>query len=83
MNPFHGRHFQSETFLWVVCWSCKDGISHRELDEMLAERGVSVDHTTVYRRVKRYAPEMEKRMRWYWRTPSDLSQWHMDETYVR
>ncbi len=48
---------------------------------MLAERGVNVDHSTIYRWVQRYAPEMEKRLRWYWRNPSDLCPWHMDETY--
>jgi IS6 family transposase len=46
---------------------------------MLAERGVNVDHSTIYRWVQRYAPEMEKRLRWYWRNPSDLCPWHMDE----
>lgn len=50
---------------------------------MLAERGVSVDHTTLCRWVQRYAPEMEKRLRWYWRNPSDLCPWHLDETYVK
>ena len=49
----------------------------------LAERGVNVDHSTIYRWVQRYAPEMEKRLRWYWRNPSDLCPWHMDETYVK
>ena len=67
MNPFHGRHFQGEIILWAVRWYCKYGISYRELQEMLAERGVNVDHTTIYRWVQRYAPEMEKRLRWYWR----------------
>ncbi len=37
----------------------------------------------IYRWVQRYAPEMEKRLRWYWRNPSDLCPWHMDETYVK
>ena len=41
MNPFHGRHFQGEIILWAVRWYCKYGISYRELQEMLAERGVS------------------------------------------
>ena len=50
---------------------------------MLAKRDVNVDHSTIYRRVQRYAPEMEKRFRWYWRNPSDLCPWHMDETYVK
>ncbi|MDG9861788.1 IS6 family transposase [Acinetobacter ursingii] len=83
MNPFHGRHFQGEIILWAVRWYCKYGISYRELQEMLAERGVNVDHTTIYRWVQRYAPEMEKRLRWYWRNPTDRHSWHMDETYVK
>jgi IS6 family transposase len=82
MNPFKGRHFQRDIILWAVRWYCKYGISYRELQEMLAERGVNVDHSTIYRWVQRYAPEMEKRLRWYWRNPSDLCPWHMDETNV-
>ncbi|SAV04823.1 transposase for IS26 [Klebsiella pneumoniae] len=83
MNPFKGRHFQRDIILWAVRWYCKYGISYRELQEMLAERGVNVDHSTIYRWVQRYAPEMEKRLRWYWRNPSDLCPWHMDETYYK
>ncbi|MGC6746587.1 IS6 family transposase [Escherichia coli] len=60
MNPFKGRHFQRDIILWAVRWYCKYGISYRELQEMLAERGVNVDHSTIYRWVQRYAPEMEK-----------------------
>ncbi len=63
MNPFKGRHFQRDIILWAVRWYCKYGISYRELQEMLAERGVNVDHSTIYRWVQRYAPEMEKRLR--------------------
>ncbi|BEG55995.1 hypothetical protein VEV11M_43880 (plasmid) [Escherichia coli] len=45
----------------AVRWYCKYGISYRELQEMLAERGVNVDHSTIYRWfLKRCAPEMEK-----------------------
>ena len=49
MPAFHGRHFQGEIILWAVRWYCKYGIRYRELQEMLAERGVNVDHTTIYR----------------------------------
>ena len=49
MNPFKGRHFQRDIILWAVRWYCKYGISYRELQEMLAERGVNVDHSTIYR----------------------------------
>lgn len=83
MNPFKGRHFQLDIILWAVRWYCKYGISYRELQEILAERGVNVDHSTVYCRFQRYAPEMEKRLRWYWRQPSGFCSWHLDETYIK
>ena len=44
-----------------VRWYCRYGISYRDLEEMIAERGVAVDHMTLYRWVQRYAPELEKR----------------------
>lgn len=50
-------HFQSEFILWAVRWYCKYGISYRDLEEMLCERGVEVDHTTLYRWVQRYASD--------------------------
>ena len=45
-------------------------------------RGVPVDHSTIYRRVQRYAPEIEKRLRWQWRRPHSTS-WRVDETYIK
>ncbi|OAT16223.1 transposase [Buttiauxella gaviniae ATCC 51604] len=69
MNVFKGWHFSREIILWAVHWYCK--------------YCVSVDHTTLYRWVQRYAPEMEKRLRWYWRQPSGFSSWHLDETYIK
>jgi IS6 family transposase len=70
MNDFKGRHFQGEIILWAVRWYCKYGISYRELEEMLEERGIEVDHTTLYRWVQHYAPLIEKRLRWFWRRPT-------------
>src|SRR3546814_15717556 len=49
---------------------------------MLAERCISVDHTTIYRWVQCYAPEMEKRLSWFWRRGFDPSL-RLDETYVK
>ena len=49
---------------------------------MLGERGVSVDHSTIYRWFQKYAPEMEKRPRWQWRQPRSTS-WRVDETYIK
>ena len=48
----------------------------------MTERGVAVDHSTIYRWVQRFAPEMEKRLRWQWRRPQSRS-WRVDETYIK
>src|SRR3546814_17816231 len=71
MTDFKWRHFQGDVILWAVRWYCRYPISYRDLEEMLAERGISVDHTTIYRWVQCYAPEMEKRLRWFWRSGFD------------
>ncbi len=81
MNLFKHRHFQYDIIIWAVRWYCKYGISYRELEEMASERGVEVDHTTMYRWVQGYAPEIEARLKWYWRPRSGVS-WQVDETYV-
>ncbi len=83
MNDFKWRHFRGEIILWGVRWYCKYDISYRNLEEMLEERGVNVDHTTLYRWVQHYAPEMEKRLRWYWKRPGLSRSWRVDETYVK
>src|SRR3546814_20258171 len=82
LTDFKWRHFQGDVILWAVRWYCRYPISYRDLEEMLAERGISVDHTTIYRWVQCYAPEMEKRLRWFWRRGFDPS-WRLDETYVK
>ena len=81
MSAFKWRQFTGEVILWAVRWYCRYGISYRELAEMLAERGVEVDHTTLYRWTQRYAPELEKRTAWY-RSRLSFS-WRVDQTYVR
>ena len=83
MNDFKGRHFRGEVILWAVRWYCHYGISYRDLETMLAERGVGVDHSTIYRWVQRYAPEMEKRLRWYWKRPGFSRSWCVDETCIK
>ena len=82
MSGFKGRHFEGEIVLWAVRWYCRYGISYRDLEQMMGERGVNVDHSTIYRWVQRYAPEIEKRLRWQWRRPASTS-WRVDETYIK
>ena len=82
MNDFKGRHFGGEIVLWAVRWYCRYPISYRDLETMMTERGVAVDHSTIYRWVQHFAPEMERRLRWQWRWPRSRS-WRIDETYVK
>src|SRR3546814_11242603 len=79
MTDFKWRHFQGDVILWAVRWYCRYPISYRDHEEMMAERGIAVDHTTIYSWVQCYAPEMEKRQRWFWRRGFDPS-WRLDET---
>jgi transposase, IS6 family len=80
-NDFKWRHFQGEIILWAVRWYCKYGISYRELEEMMSERGIDVDHSTIYRWVQHYAPELHKRLKWHFRGTNDS--WRVDETYIK
>ena len=81
MSLFKRRRFPVEIILLCVRWYCKYGISYRDLAEMMSERGVAVDPSTLFRWVQRYAPEIEKRIRLY-QGPRSGS-WRVDETYVR
>src|SRR5512135_1123736 len=62
-NPFKWRHFEAEIILLCVRWYLRYSLSYRDLEEMMLERGLQVDHTTIYRWVQRYAPELEQRCR--------------------
>ncbi|GGC73278.1 hypothetical protein GCM10011504_58340 [Siccirubricoccus deserti] len=62
---FKGRHFTAEVILWAVRWYLMFPISYRDLELMLQDRGVSVDHTTVFRWIQAYALDLENRARPY------------------
>jgi transposase-like protein len=81
LSLFKRRRFPVEIILLCVRWYCKYGISYRDLAEMMQERGVQVDPSTIFRWVQRYAPEIEKRVRRYQGFRS--GSWRVDETYVR
>lgn len=63
MNLFKGRHFKYEIIIWAVIWYCKYGISYRDLEEMAEERGLELDHSTIYRGVIFYAPKILKKLK--------------------
>jgi putative transposase len=81
MVSFKGAHFPKDIILVCVRWYVADPLSDRHVEELMQERGVSVDHATVNRWVVKYAPQLEeefhRRKRPVW-----LS-WRLDETYIR
>jgi transposase, IS6 family len=80
-DPFKWRHFEAEIILLCVRWYLRYSLSYRDLEEMMRERGLHVDHTTIYRWVQRYAPELEKRCKPHLKATHDS--WRVDETYVK
>ncbi len=80
-NPFKWRHFQADIILLSVRWYLRYSLSYRDLEEMMLERGLHVDHTTIYRWVQHYAPELEKRCRPHLKATTDS--WRVDETYIK
>jgi transposase, IS6 family len=80
-NPFKWRHYESEIILLNMRWYSRYPLSYRNLEEMMLERGIKVVHTTIYRWVQAYAPEIDKRCRPYLKSTNDS--WKVDETYVK
>jgi transposase-like protein len=78
---FKWRHFQADIILLNVRWYCKYALSYRDLEEMMQERGVEVDHSTINRWVLKYAPELDKRIRPHLQSTNDS--WRVDETYIK
>lgn len=78
---FKWRHFLPEVILLNVRWYCRYALSYRNLEEMMRERGIEVDHSTLNRWVLKYAPELEKRIRPHLQATNDS--WRVDETYVK
>jgi transposase-like protein len=81
MLGFKGSHFEREIILWGVRWYVAYSISYRQLEEMMEERGVAVDHATLNRWVLKYTPTLEKAFRK--RKKAVGTSWRLDETYVR
>ena len=81
MVDFKGSHFEREIVLWGVRWYVAYPISYRQLEEMMEERGVKVDHSSLNRWVIKYVPLLDQAFRARKRCVG--GSWRMDETYVR
>jgi IS6 family transposase len=78
---FRRRHFEDVIIMLCVRRYLRYSLSYRDLEEIIAERGLSVDHVTIWRWVQRYAPILNQRIRRELRRPN--RSWRVDETYVR
>ena len=67
--------------LCAVRWYLRYSLSFRDVEELLSERGLEVDHTTIWRWVQRDGPALEERLRRHRKTINKF--WRVDETYVR
>ena len=80
-SAFAGFRFPPEVITVAVRWYLRYGLSYRDVEELLAERGVEVDHVTVYRWVQRFTPLFADAARPLRHAPGD--RWFVDETYVK
>jgi transposase, IS6 family len=78
---FKWRQTEPALILCAVRWYLRYSLSLRDVEELLEERGLKADHTTVWRWVQSYSPELEQRLRRHLK-PTNKS-WRVDETYVR
>jgi IS6 family transposase len=81
LSAFSGFRFPPEVIVVAVRWYLRYNLSYRDVEELLAERGVEVDHVTVYRWVQLFAPLLADAARFARYCPGD--RWFVDETYVK
>jgi transposase-like protein len=82
MIDFKGHRFEKDIILPCVRWYLAYPLSYRNLEEMMEERGVQVDHTSIYRWIQKFTPQLEATFRNEKKRPVGKS-WRMDETYIK
>jgi len=80
-QPFKWKHFKGDIILWLVRWYGRYALSYRDLQEIAAERGLSLWRSTLCRWVQEYGPELERRVKRLLKKTSDS--WKLDETYIK
>ncbi len=80
-SAFVGFRFLPDVIVVAVRWYLRFGLSYRDVEELLAERGVEVDHVTVYRWVLRFTPQLAEAARPCRHAVG--TRWQVDETYVK
>ncbi|MGF1905482.1 IS6 family transposase [Aliivibrio salmonicida] len=82
-SEFKGKHFAPEIILWCLRWYGSTLMSYTNLSDMLAERGISVNRSTIYRWFIEYSPKLRKKLRRNYQFIQTDSSWQLDETYVK
>jgi putative transposase len=82
MISFKGRHFKKTIILMAIRWYLAYSLSYRDIEELMAERGVDIDHSTVNRWVIKYSPSLEAKFTNHYKKKMGTS-WRMDETYIK
>jgi transposase, IS6 family len=80
-SAFAGFRFPPDVIVLAVRWYLRFGLSYRDVEELLAERGIAVDHVTIHRWVRRFTPLLTDVARFGRHRVGD--RWHVDETYVK
>ena len=80
VSAFAGFRYPPDVIVLAVRWYLRN-LSYRDVEELLVERGVDVDHVTVFRWVQRFTPLLADAARFARRSPGD--RWFVDETYVK
>jgi transposase-like protein len=80
-SAFVGFCFPPDVIVLAVCWYLRFALSYRDVEELLTERGIQVDHVTVYRWVQRFTPLLAQAARPRRHAVGD--RWGVDETYVK
>jgi len=80
-SPFKWRHYAPDVILLCARWYCRYQLSYRDVEEMMRERELDVDHSTAFRWVQRYAPEINKRIRPHLKMSG--ASYRVDETYIK
>ena len=80
-TEFKGSHYPKDVILYAVFFYVRYAVSYRDLEEIMAERGVQVDHATLNRWVVKYSPDIAKAAQF--RKRATATSWRMDETYIK
>ena len=83
MLDFKWRHFQEDVIMMSVRWYLSYSLSYRDIEELMFERGIYVDHSTIQRWVQKYSIELEESFRKKHKRKEPYVSWRMAERYIK